>query len=204
MLITKQNIKDLSQFTLNIEDRIINPHIEDAQEYDLRPTIGDQMIDKLLADFDGGLVAWDISTNYLTGQFVVYNKTVYKALNNNVGLAPDTNPLDWSLNELGTFQNKYLRPYLVFSTYRRFLLWAGRNVTQYGLRDMREDTSDPVSDESRAALISDMKIKGQIWENRFKNYLCEVNWTFDGVNYTIDCDVYKQSTRQVFKIRPLN
>jgi hypothetical protein len=203
MLITKQNIKDLAQFTLNIEDRIINPNIEDSQEYDLKPTIGDAMFDKLIEDFDGGLIPWDILTAYAIGDFVVYGKIVYKALTANVGSQPDLFPFDWEVNELGTFFNKYLRPFIVFATYQQFLLWIGRNLTQYGLREMLEDTSIPVTEEGRAALIADARKKRGIWYNRLENELCKKNRTFDGVQYLVDCEVYKPNPKQTYKIRPI-
>lgn len=203
MLITKQNIKDLAQFTLNIEDRIINPNIEDAQEYDLKPTIGDLMFDKLIEDFDGGLIPWDILTAYAIGDFVVYGKNVYKSLTANIGNQPDLFPLDWEVNELGTFFNKYLRPFIVFATYQQFLLWIGRNLTQYGLREMLEDTSIPVTEEGRAALIADARKKRGIWYNRLTNELCLKNYTFDGVLYEVDCDIYKPNPKQTYKIRPI-
>lgn len=207
MLINKQNIKDLVQFTLNIENRIIDPNINDAQEYDLRPIIGDDMYNQIILDFDdGAITVWDTLEVYTIGQFVSYDGLVYKALTGNTGSQPDLNPLDWQVNELGTFFIKYLQPYLVFASFKRFLLWVGRNITQYGLREMNEDTSVPVTDEGRAALIGDIKVKAKTWYNRFNNYLCQsdVDWTFDMIKYEVDCDVYKENPKKFFKIRPVN
>lgn len=205
MLISKADIKAFVQFTLNIEDRIINPNITDAQEYDLKPMIGDAMYLQLEQDFyNAPLTLWDVADNYLANDFVIYNGSVYKALLPNVGSQPDTNPLDWELNELGTFFYKFLVPFLVFRSFGRFLLWIGRNITQYGLREMNEETSVPVNEEGRAALIVDIKGKASIWQNRINNYLCDVNWTFDNVKYEIDCDDYKENPRKTFKIRAVD
>lgn len=205
MLINKQNIKNLVQFTLNIEDRIINPNILDAQEYDLRPMVGDAMYLQLYNDFDDVILAnWSNLTAYSIDDFVVYGSTVYKALTANTGQQPDTNPTDWQVNELGTFFLNYLQPFLVFRAFGRFLLWVGRNITQYGLREMNEETSVPVTEDGRAALIVDIKGKASIWQNRLNNYLCDVNWTFDNVKYEIDCDDYKENPRKTFRIRAVD
>lgn len=202
MLISKQDIKNYVQFTLNIENRIIDPNITDAQEYDLRPFVGDAMYLQLNEDFGNIILAdWDITATYQVGDFVIYQNEVYKALAISTGSQPDTTPADWSLNELGTFYINYIKPFLVFKTFGRFLLWVGRNITQYGLREMNEETSNPVTDEGRSALIKDIKGKGSIWQNRVSNYLCNVHWTFDTVKYEIDTDVYKENPRKTFNIR---
>ena len=39
--------------------------------------------------------AWNNATNYTAGQKVVYQGFVYEALQNNVGVAPDSDPLTW-------------------------------------------------------------------------------------------------------------
>jgi hypothetical protein len=131
------------------------------------------------------------------------NTTVYKSLSANVGLSPDTNPLDWEVNQLGTFFYNFLRQFLVFSSYGRFLLWIGTNLTQYGLREINEETSVAVSDQRRAELITDIKQKANIWLTRLRNELCEVNFTFDNVNYNIDNSNYRLNPRKTFKIRPV-
>lgn len=202
MLISKQDIKNYVQFTLNIENRIIDPNITDAQEYDLRPFVGDAMYLQLIEDFSAIILAdWDIATGYLINDFVIYNNEVYKALAPSTGSQPDTTPADWELNELGTFYINYLKPYLVFKTFGRFLLWVGRNITQYGLREINEETSVAVTDEGRSALIKDIKGKASIWQSRVSNYLCNVHWTFDTVKYEIDTDIYKENPRKTFNIR---
>lgn len=204
MLISKSDIKTYANFTLNVVDHIINPSILDAQNYDLQPIIGDTMYYKLLSDFDGSIInIWNNIDTYNISDYVVYDRIVYKCITSNSGSQPDINPGDWLVNELGTFYYNYLIPYLVFKCYGRFLLWAGRNITQYGLRQNTEDTSESVSDAGRSALIADINVKGNIWYNRFKNRLCTVNYTFDSVKYTIDCDVYNANPKHTYKIRPI-
>lgn len=203
MLISKVDVKDFTQFTLNIEDRIFNSNITDAQEYDLRPTIGDLMMNQLLLIAPNGFINWNALTIYAIGDYVLYGTTVYKSLTANVGLQPDTNITDWQVNELGTFFYNYLRVFLVFTSYGRFLLWIGTNLTQYGLREINEETSVGVSDQRRAELIADIKQKSNIWLTRLRGIICDKNFTFDGVNYNIDNCNYRLNPRKTFKIRPV-
>jgi hypothetical protein len=203
MLIDKQNIKDITQFSLNIEDRMITPSINDAQEYDLRPLVGDLMYYEILSKFDGQIITiWDALTAYNINDYVFYDKIVYKSLTANVGSQPDINPTDFQANQLGTFYYNLLIPFLVFRCYARFLLWVGRNVTQYGLREMNEDTSVPVNEQGRADLIKDMNSKANICNSRFKNYLCDVNWTLDTIVYSVDCTDYA-NPRKSYNIRAI-
>jgi hypothetical protein len=201
MLINKTDIKYYTQFTLNIEDRIINPSILDAEEYDLRPTVGDAMTDKFLSDFPNGILDWNISTVYGVGEFVIYNSVAYKSLNGNTGEQPNLFPFDWEVNQLATFYYNFVKPYLVFYSYSRFLLWIGSNLTQYGLREINEETSIPVSDQRRAELIRDIQQKGSIWNSRLKNKLCKENYIFDTISYAPDCEEYKLNPSKTFGIR---
>lgn len=203
MLISKVDIKDFTQFTLNIEDRIFNHNILDAQEFDLKPTIGDIMFDALIVAAPNGYAAWNVLTPYVLDEYVVYANKVYKALQPNTGSQPDTSPLDWVINELGTFFYVYLRPFLVFCSYKKFLLWAGTNLTQYGLVKIDEDTSEEISDQRRAELIADVKQKANIWLSRLRGRLCEVNNTFDLVNYSQTNGNYNVNPRKTFQIRPV-
>lgn len=203
MLISKVDIKDFTQFTLNIEDRIFNHNILDAQEFDLKPAIGNLMFDALILAAPNGYVAWNSLTPYIIGEYSVYANIVYKALNPNTGSQPDISPLDWEVNQLGTFFYQYLRPFLVFMSYRKFLLWAGTNLTQYGLVKIDEDTSEEISDQRRAELIADVKQKANVWLSRLRGRLCEVNWTFDTVSYAQTDGDYKVNPRKTFQIRPV-
>lgn len=201
MLINKTDIKYYTQFTLNIENRMIDPSIFDAQEYDLRPTVGDAMTDKFLLDFPNGILNWDIATSYTPNDFVIYNSIAYNSLTINIGQQPDLFPADWAINELGTFYYNFIKPYLVFNSYSRFLLWIGSNLTQYGLREINEETSISVSDQRRAELIRDIQQKSSIWNSRLKNKLCKVNYIFDTISYAPDCEQYRLNPRKTFGIR---
>lgn len=158
MLIQKSDFNTYVQFTQNIEDRIIDFHIRDAENFDFAPKMPDAFYD---------------------------------------ALQEDTSPAD----ELYTFRITYVTPLLVLLAYQRFLLWAGRSITQYGLRQINEDTSVEISDKARAELINDIKSKCNIVWTTFYNALKDAEYTFDGVTYDFDCE--DTNTKFDLIIRPV-
>lgn len=153
-LIQKSDFNIVVQFTQNIEDRMLDLHIADAENFDFVPRVP--------ADFYA-----EISTQ--------------------------ASPAD----ELETFRVSYVVPLLVCFAYKRFLLWQGRNVTQYGIRQINEDTSVEVSDKARGELIDDIKSKINVYLTRFYNALKDADYTFDGVAY----DFSIKNRKQILKIR---
>lgn len=203
MLINKIDIQQFTQFTQNIEDRIFNHNILDGQEFDLKPVIGNKMFDALILAAPNGYSNWNALTAYAVNDLIVDGSSVYIAINPNTGNQPSLNPADWSVNELGTFFLNFLKPFLVFVSYGNFLLWAGTNLTQYGIVQIDEDTSEQITDQRRAELIANVKKKSNIWLSRLKRQMCEVNETFDSVNYSQTDGDFKANPRKTFNIRPV-
>ncbi len=85
--------------------------------------------------------------------------------------------------ELQLFLETYIKPYLILGAYEKFLLWHGRNVSQYGLRENNEDTSTPISDKARGELMADIRNKANIRLLEMDKQLNLVNYTFDGITY---------------------
>lgn len=97
-----------------------------------------------------------------------------------------------STSELQALLNDYVKPYLISGSYEKFLLWHGRNVSQYGLRENNEDTSVGISDKARAELMADIRRKTNIYQAEMLNQIKEANYTFDGVTYNFNsCEVSK-------------
>lgn len=153
-LITKADFVNYVNFTTNIEDRILDFHISDAENFDFVPRV----------------------------PAAFYSE-----------ISSQASPAD----ELETFRIGYVVPLLVCFAYKRFLLWQGRSITQYGIRQINEDTSVEVSDKARGELIDDIKSKINVYLTRFYNRLKEVDYTFDGVQYDFDICARKQ----IIKVR---
>lgn len=85
--------------------------------------------------------------------------------------------------ELQSFLDEYIKPYLIYGTYEKFLLWHGRNVSQFGLRQNNEDTSEAISDKARGELMADARGQANIYLNKMNRQLLKVNHKFDSVTY---------------------
>lgn len=102
--------------------------------------------------------------------------------------------------ELQGLLDDQVTPYLICCAFSRFLLWTGRNISQFGIRVNAEDTSTEVSDKARAELIADIENKMAYYLAEFKKALKEADYTFDGTLYNFDsCEVSKP--KRNFKIR---
>lgn len=125
---------------------------------------------------------------------VISGNNLVTDIENNINVSPVTRP------ELISFFDDFVKPFLVCKAYSRFLLWAGRNITQYGLRVNNEDTSTEVTDKARAEMIADINHKANVYLARMQDELNDVELTFDGIVYDFDC---KTKPRAQTKIRAI-
>jgi len=130
----------------------------------------------------------DIDTYIKDMQEIEFKPTVPLAFYNEICGSPGT--------ELTEFLNEYVKKYLICGAYEKFLLWHGRNVAQFGLRENQEDTSTPISDKARAELIADVKRKSNVYLLSMNDRLNDVSYTFDGVVYDFNsCDIAKSKPK---------
>lgn len=103
--------------------------------------------------------------------------------------------------ELTVLLDDYIKPYLICSAFARYLLWTGRNISQFGIRTNNEDTSTEISDKARAELIADINNKKAWYLARFKKAIYDADYTYDSVVYdfTDDCEVSRP--KRNFNIR---
>ena len=207
MLIKREYFSEYVQFTMNIPASQVDPHILNAEYQDIVPKIGDQMYNALRFIYDTNPADWSSLTNYFTNDYVIVqngtSKQLYKALANNNNVNPINAPATWQLSELGTFFLNYLKPFGVFACYKEFLIFHGINITQFGLRVAEETTSFAVDGNTRAAMLDNARSRMNAYQAKMQNYLCDVDWTFDGIIYDIDCKVYKKHNNSQFKINAL-
>ena len=105
-----------------------------------------------------------------------------------------------STSELQIFLDTYVKPYLILGSYEKFLLWHGRNISQFGLRENNEDTSNAISDKARAEMMADIRRKTNITLLAMNKHLSDVSYTLDGVVYDFNtCEVAKGKPKFGFK-----
>lgn len=93
--------------------------------------------------------------------------------------------------ELLELVNTYIKPYLVCGAYYNYLLWAGRDLTQAGIRVHNSESSSEISDKGRGELMADISKKRNVYLSKLKKKLCNDEYTYDGITYTMYDDIGK-------------
>ena len=148
----------VEQFTTNIEDRLVTPHIQKTIEIGFVNVLPQTLIN--------ALVALDLTSGG---------------------------------TELKAFWNDYFKQVWAYKSYVRFFTWHGNNITQFGLVNISDDSTQRISDKVRGELISNIESDLAVYHQRMMNRLTEVNYTFDSVVYT-KIEVIRKPTNR-FKIR---
>lgn len=199
MLLTPEHIAIFAQFSLNVPPTHIEPYIRNTEALRLVPIIGDTMYADLNALYANLIGEWDNTTTYSPNDVVLINNgviiEVYQALVGNTWVNPIGNPLTWQLKELGVLFENYIKPFAALATMREFLVFHGVNVTQFGLRVPDESTSLPADGATRGRMIDQIKAHEQAYLNKLKNYLCDKQWTFDNVKYSVNCSDYNNKPK---------
>jgi hypothetical protein len=197
-LITKQQIAAYEVLSENIDDDLINPHILDAQQFDTIPVMPDALLRAIEVQILSKIQQWNKNKNYTIGDAVWYGneRRFYKATSANSNSLPPSG--DWANFELMNFYETYLVPFLAYSFYYRFFAYHGINVTQYGTREMVEETSREITDRRRADKLGDLRNKISMVTIKMSKALSSVNNTFDGVAYPFDSG---ESTRLKPKVQ---
>lgn len=198
MIIKKTDFNSWVQFTQNIEDRILNPHIQNVQIEKINPELGDELYNAVLAIAETNPVAWSNATAYTVGMYATeqvndvpsYSDKVYRSIQAGTN-EPLTNAAYWVLDPLGTFWLNYVRPWAVFESFHRFCVWQGVNVVQYSIVYMDTTVSTVIDSKKLSFILDNIQTSSNVRRAKMKNYLDDNNWTIAGVVYEIDCDDYK-------------
>jgi hypothetical protein len=134
----------VEQFTTNIEDRLINPHIQKTIEIGFAEIVPQSLLNAIVS----------------------------------LNLSGAGNP------ELKAFYNSYFKQIWSYLAYIRFFTWHGRNITQFGLVSINDDTTSQISDKARGELINNIEHDSQVYMTRMLNELKLKNYTFDTISYS--------------------
>lgn len=113
---------------------------------------------------------------------VVSLNNIVLDVENAINESPVTRP------ELLEWFTDYLKPFLVCKAYARFLLWQGRNITQFGIVVNQEETSTEATDKARAEMIADTEHKCNVYLARLTKALKDADYTYDSIVYEYTCD----------------
>lgn len=151
----------VEQFTTNIEDRLIIPHIQKTIEVGFVQIIPQNLIDAIVS--------------------MPFNTT--------------TKP------QLLAFYNSYFKQVWSYLAYVRFFTWHGRNITQFGLVSINDDSTSQISDKARGELINNIEHDSQVYMTRMLNELKAKNYTFDSISFSKITNIKKP--RNSFGIRAI-
>ncbi len=145
-LIQAAQIAPYNAISANINLAFLNPYIMEAQEFDLRPFLGEQMYLDLLSDF--------VASPSLQVYGNVYDPLQY--------IAPGSTY---------NYQHDGLVPVLAYFAYARYVENAGIESNKFGLVAKKTDLSDPISSGERARRVASARSKAVIYQERLKLYL---------------------------------
>ncbi len=148
-LITLADIQAYKPISANVNEvKQLNTYIQEAQEFDLRPFLGDEFYLALVADFEASpsLATYG---DLFNGVDYVYNSDTYR--------------------------NDGIKVMLVYYAYARYLNNAQNIITPNGIVSKQNNSSTPTSDKSVARLVNQAFSGGKIYENRVLDYLIRNN-----------------------------
>lgn len=143
--------------------------------------------------FSANVPSRDVDFHCVDAQVIDVEPSFPDNLVSNIEAAFSESPIE--SNEHIEFFNDYLKPVLVCNAYRRFLLYHGRNITQFSLNVPRANEFDEVSDKGRAEMMQDALSKGKVYEMKAKRRLKELG-QLDGIKY----ECVKRTTTRIYAI----
>lgn len=192
-----EDFKGRFKITENIPAKDLDIAVNDAYEFDVLTALPDTLMDAIKEILLINPIQWSASKTYAIGDKVKYDGTYYVALDSNTNSMPTVLNSDWEELQLMTFWTDYVQPYFMCCSYYRFLNWHGANVTQYGVRQNNEDTSNEVTDKRKGELMADIAGKQDIFLARLTSYFNGVNQTLDEVAYAYDSKDSQELTKGV-------
>ena len=158
-LITLADIRTYKQISSNLNAIKIDSEINEAQEFDLRPFMGDEFYLALLDDFSNSpsLQLYDD----------LFNGCTYTYGGN-------------------TYQHDGIKAMLCYYAFSRYLNNSNTNATAFGTVIKQNDDSEPVSEKTLSRLVGQAISGAKIFENRVYDYLVRNSSTYPLFKCSID------------------
>lgn len=184
--LTKFDFKGYFKLTDNVPDGDIDIAVNDAYNFEILNTLPDALMEDIKEVLLINPIQWNKSKTYAVGDKIFYDGVYYRALQINTDSEPSSSNTDWAEIQLMSFWTDYVKPYFRACAYYNFLNWHGANVTQYGLRQNQEDTSQEVSDKRKGELMASVAGKKDSYLARLTKRFDDMANTFDGTQYQYD------------------
>jgi hypothetical protein len=130
-IITILNIQEYKPLSKNTNtEKKVNPYIQEAQEFDLRPFMGDEFYLKLIDEYNA------TPTQFPTPGY----KDLYQGST-------------WT-KDGKTYENPGIKAFLVYCSYARYINTANTNSTAFGMVGKNNPDSTPITDRTIDRLVS--------------------------------------------------
>jgi len=145
MLISLEQIQLFKSLTTNLNTvKQLDPYILEAEEFDLRPFLGDDLYLDLVADFE--------ASPSLETYLDLYNGTEYTYNGR-------------------TYRHEGIVPVLAYFTFARYAAMSGTHSTKHGFVTKQTDFSEPASEKTIARMIGQSKSAALVYQDRVRRYL---------------------------------
>lgn len=200
-LISASDFIGLVKFTQNIDSNELTGLVRRVVEDDLRPRLKSTLFDRIVDVYD--ISTWSNVATYADGDEVKLNDRGYQANQaTSAGQSPLTHPAKWDEIEIWDVWRDYIKPYLVYRTFARYLTWAGVSISMAGAVSHKDPVYDQLSDERRARLVNSADASADTAWVKFTKYMSDNSWTIDTVDYRPDSDTI-QETKVKTRIRAI-
>ena len=102
--------------------------------------------------------------------------------------------------ELEEFFEGFVKPFLVLAAFVRFLPVHGRNVTQFGITKMKDNTFSQVDNEERGEMLKQARTDLSQAEQELTNAFHDAGGAFDGVSFA-EAEEKVENRRRTFALR---
>jgi len=183
---TLTDLTEIAGVSPNLRSTTYTRHITEARRlgFEFMPNGLMQAIDRLVFT----VLPFDLTTEYLENEFVVYDEVVYKVLADVTGEYPYDNA-NFEVAELETLYYSYIRPYWCYIAYKDIVLFSGVEIANLGALTPTPNYSQVLESDHRAAILRSIEGSTNTLKIRLTKYCSDANWTFATV-------VYVQTTEQ--------
>ena len=145
MLLTTDQILKFKQLTRQVNNvKVLEPYIEEAQEFDLRAFLGEELYIDLLDKYD-------------TGTMTDAYDDLYEGLTYTVSTL--------------TYKHEGIVPIMAYFTYARYVQNSNVASTKFGLVNKTNEFSDPISEKQLTRIIQQAKSGAIVYQERVRFFL---------------------------------
>lgn len=182
LLISKSDLVGVvPQFSANIDTNHFAAARKFANER-FKNLVPSTLYDDIVAVY--ALSAWSNAATYASGDKVVLSDRGYEAnQSTSAGQSPLTHPAKWDEIEMYSVWRDYIKPFLCWQAYAKFLPFHGTFVSQGGMKQHVDLSSEPVPADKLAIAIQNAQSTADGYYMDFQKYLSDNANTIDGTVY---------------------